>query len=173
MGKDGGDDSYLVYTQPCGGLRPRLNGVEGGAGHLPLTLSDYAGDGIAGHQQGLHMMILHEAEHIPGHGHNLVLWMVPVGNMGAVPEIDQLLAWQRPLNLPDYTKAADARVQDSDGVTGMEHRHTFFCRRRVAGRHQWILPQTVGLVKTKLRGAVKFYRSAEIPFVTPPDSAPR
>ena len=119
------------------------------------------------------MALLHEAEHIPGHGHDPVLRMVPVGDVGAVPEIDQLLAWQQPLDLSDHTKAADAGVQDSDGVTGVEHSYTSFCCRRAAGCHQWILPQTAGLVKTKLRGAAKFYRSAEISPVIPPGPAPR
>ena len=122
VGEHGGDDPHPVHVQPGDGVRPRLHGVEGGAGHRVGTPVNDAGDGVAGHQQGLYPALLQKREHIPGHGHDLVLGVVAIGDVGAVAKIDQLLGGQQPLHRPGHAEAADARIQNADGAVCVKHR---------------------------------------------------
>ena len=103
-------------------VRTRLDYAEHRAAHLIPVLINEAGNGVAGHQQGLYLFLLQKREHIPGHGHDLVLGVVAIGDVGAVAKIDQLLGGQQPLHRPGHAEAADARIQNADGAVCVKHR---------------------------------------------------
>ena len=122
VGKDGGNDPHLLHIQGGHHVRSRLHRIYHRTGYHICTLVYDTGDGIAGYQQRFDALVLHKLKHITGHGHNLLLRVVPIGDMGAVPQIDQVLARQQPLHTPGHAKAPNAGIQNSNGAVLIQHR---------------------------------------------------
>ena len=56
-------------------------------------------------------LLLHELQHIAGHGQDLLSGVVAVGGVGAVAQVQNILVGQQLLNLAGHAEAADAGVE--------------------------------------------------------------
>ena len=115
-GKAGGNHAHLLGGQLGHRIRAGLDHAEHRTTHLIPVLVDEAGDGIAGHQKGLHTVLLHEAQHIAGHGEDLLRAVVAVGRIGPVAQIEQILMRHQLLHLPGHAESADPGVDHTNGT---------------------------------------------------------
>ena len=134
-GKAGGDHAHLMGGQLGHRVRASLDHAEHRTAHFIPVLVDEAGDGIAGHQQRLHAVVLHKAQHIAGHGEDLLRAVVAVRRIGPVAQIEQILMWHQLLHLPGHAEATDSGVDHADRtffsyhgsiLLSREHRSRFY-----------------------------------------------
>ena len=147
VGEAGGDDAHLVDRHLGHRIRPRLHYTEHRAGHVvPIPVNE-TGDGVAGYQQGLYAPLLHKAEHVPGHGQNLLRGVIAVGHVAPVSEVEQILMGQLLLHFQGDAEAADARIDDTDGACfGCHGFHPSFSwepRSRLAPYHSTLSAKKV------------------------------
>ena len=86
--KTGGDNAHSFDGHAGRRLRSGLHYTEHGAAHVIPILVNEAGDGIAGHQQGLDSPLLHKSKHIAGHVQNLLSRVVPIGHIFPISEVE-------------------------------------------------------------------------------------
>ena len=55
-----------------------------------------------------HAVVLHKAQHIAGHGEDLLRAVVAVRRIGPVAQIEQILMWHQLLHLPGHAEATDS-----------------------------------------------------------------